>query len=268
MGFIINPYAFGAAYDADAQAFFTAAGITDNTQKTAVNQLVVDLKTYGIWTKMKAIYPFVGGTATTHKYNLKNPLDTDAAFRLVFNGGWTHSSTGVLPNGTNGYADTKLVLNTLLRDNNSTGIYSRTNSGAQVADYGVYDTGVQGSVQLAIRGTDDNLYVRNGSNNLDFFANTNSSGFFQNTRRDSSNIIISRNTTKTTISRAATDNSAYFSNVQTFPIAALNLAGTILSYSNREYAFMYIGNSSLNNTELDNYYTAVQAFQTTLSRNV
>ena len=30
--------------DADAQAFITAANITDNTQKNSINQLVIDLK--------------------------------------------------------------------------------------------------------------------------------------------------------------------------------------------------------------------------------
>ena len=33
--------------DADAQAFITAASITDNTQKSAINTLVTQLKTYG-----------------------------------------------------------------------------------------------------------------------------------------------------------------------------------------------------------------------------
>ena len=98
----------GAAFDADAQAFITAAVITDVTQQNAINTLVVDLKGYSIWTKFSAIYPIVGGTAAQHKFNLKNPLDTDAAFRLVFSGGWTHSANGALPNGTNGYADTKV----------------------------------------------------------------------------------------------------------------------------------------------------------------
>ena len=90
---------------ADAQAFITAAGITDPTQQSAIITLVTDLKGYGLWTKMKAIYPFVGGTATTHKFNLKNPLDTDGAFRLSFSGGWTHSANGALPNGTNAFAN-------------------------------------------------------------------------------------------------------------------------------------------------------------------
>ena len=128
----------GFTTDADAQAFITAAAITDPTQQIAINNLVVGMKADGTWTKMKAIYPFVGGTATTHKWNLKDPRDLDAAFRLVFNGGWTHSSTGATPNGTNGYADTYLVPSTQIASINSAHIsfYSRTNSNSS-CDIGV-----------------------------------------------------------------------------------------------------------------------------------
>jgi hypothetical protein len=111
--YLINSYKFGGGapppIDPDAQAFLTAAAITDPTITSAIDTLVVQLKADGIWTKMKALYPFVGGTASTHKYNLKDPQDLDASFRLVFNGGWTHSANGALPNGTNGFADTKLI---------------------------------------------------------------------------------------------------------------------------------------------------------------
>ncbi len=55
--------------DTDVLAFITATSITDATQQTAINTLVTDLKTANIWTKMKALYPFIGGTATTHKFN-------------------------------------------------------------------------------------------------------------------------------------------------------------------------------------------------------
>ena len=90
--------------DTDAQAFITAASITDGTQQSAVNQLVLDLKSANVWTKIKAAYPMVGGTATSCKWNLKNPVDSNAAFRLVFNGGGTFSANGYLPNGTNAFA--------------------------------------------------------------------------------------------------------------------------------------------------------------------
>lgn len=89
-----------------AAAFLAAAGITDPTITAAINTLVNDLIGYGIWNKIFAIYPFVGGTATTHKFNLKDPQDTNAAFRLVFSGGITHNASGVTGNGVNGSYNT------------------------------------------------------------------------------------------------------------------------------------------------------------------
>lgn len=107
MGMIINSYVFatGGGYDPDAQAFITAAGLTDTGQKDAINNLVLDLKSASLWSKLLAFYPFVGGTASSHKYNLLNPADTNAAYRLTFNGTVTHSSTGIRST-TGGYADT------------------------------------------------------------------------------------------------------------------------------------------------------------------
>jgi hypothetical protein len=107
--------------DPNAQAFITAAGITDPTQQSAIDNLVIGLKADGIWTNMTAIYPFVGGTASTHKYNLKDPRDLDAAYRLAFNGGWTHNANGITGNGTNTYADTFSF------SSRTIGIYSRVN---------------------------------------------------------------------------------------------------------------------------------------------
>ena len=243
----------GTPVDPDAQAFITAAAITNPTQQSAINQLVTDLKGYGIWTKMKALYPFVGGTASSHKFNLKNPLDTDAAFRLVFNGGWTHSANGALPNGTNGYADTKIGLNTLLRDSNSTGIYSRTDLSSG-ADYGVFNTGGNGALQLNSKDTGF-WYIRNASTTLNSVLNTDSRGFFQMTRRNSSSYVVSKNTSKSTINTSSTDTIPW-NNTATIPIGALSY-GSIIAYSARQYAFMYVGNISLNDIELDNLYALV-----------
>jgi hypothetical protein len=261
---ILARSASGTPVDPDAQAFITAAAITDPTQQAAINTLVVDLKGYSIWTKMKALYPFVGGTSTTMKWNLKDPRDLDAAFRLQFIGGGTWDNNGYTPNGTNGYADTKLALNTLTRDSNSSGIYIRTNDAGAYTEYGVFNSGTTGSLQLSVRGTDNNSYVRNGSSSFDTIANTDSRGFYQITRRNSTQIVYSKNTTKTTISRTATD---VFSNPSFILIGALNF-GSPSFYSIRQYAFAYFGNTSLSDTELDNMNTAVQAFQTTLGRQV
>jgi hypothetical protein len=90
----------GFSYDPDAQSFFNATGITNLTIRDAVNNLTVSLKDNGLWTSMSAIYPMVGGTADTHKYNLKDPQDTNAAYRITFSGSWTHSeASGSIPDG-------------------------------------------------------------------------------------------------------------------------------------------------------------------------
>lgn len=91
----ITEASIAPSFDADAQAFFTAAGIDDSIQQFAVDSFVKQLKVHDIWDDLVAVYPFVGGNAISHKYNLKDPQNTDAAFRLTFVGGPTHSVNGV-----------------------------------------------------------------------------------------------------------------------------------------------------------------------------
>ena len=104
---------YGRGIDSDAQAFLTAASITNIVQQKAVNDLVIALKGYSIWTKMKALYPVVGGTAARHAINLRTP----GTYNLSFTAGWTHSSTGMTP--TNAYANTSLVPSSVLSQNNT-----------------------------------------------------------------------------------------------------------------------------------------------------
>jgi lysophospholipase L1-like esterase len=90
----------------DAANFITASGITDSTIITAVNAYVTDLKNAKLWNRFAAIYLFVGGTSDTHKFNLKDPRDLDAAFRLTYSGTPQHDTNGVTwVSGS--YADTK-----------------------------------------------------------------------------------------------------------------------------------------------------------------
>jgi hypothetical protein len=95
---------FPASVDPDAFRFLEVANITNQTQITAINNLVVELKTNNLWNKMQVIYPFVGGTAFSHKWNLKNPVDSDDAFRIQYVGSVGHSSNGVTSTG--GYIET------------------------------------------------------------------------------------------------------------------------------------------------------------------
>jgi hypothetical protein len=94
--------------DLDIVNFLTATGITDTTIESAITNLVTDLKSNYFWNRLYTIYPFVGGTASTHKFNLKDPRDLDEAFRIDFNGSWTHNANGITGDGTTSHADTNL----------------------------------------------------------------------------------------------------------------------------------------------------------------
>jgi hypothetical protein len=253
----------GGGIDADAQAFITAASITDTTQQSAINTLVTQLKTYGIWTKMKALYPFVGGTASSHKWNLKDPRDLDAAYRLVFNGGWTHSSTGAQPNGTTGYADTKLTPSSVLSLNSThLSVYSRTNSSIAKIDMGVYTTT---GVYAVIRNTDGKTYFRvnrNAGYSEASYALSTSALFYMINRPSSTSEKLHLN--GATINFG--DPSFALAN-QNIYIGALNDNNTASGYSSREYAFSSIGDG-LSDAEATAFYNAVQTFQSTLGRQI
>ena len=167
---IINPYAFGQSYDPDAQAFITAAAISNTSQQVAINNLVLNLKSYGVWSKMKAVYPFVGGSAASHKWNLKDPQDTNAAYRLTFTGCWTHSSTGALPNGTNGYANTHLdSANNLSLNSGHMSFYSRTNlvTAAINIDMGSLKSSPDSYTDLVLSATNQTFFRFNNSTTYD-----------------------------------------------------------------------------------------------------
>ena len=254
--------AVAVAFDTDAQSFITATGITDSTQQNAINTLVLDLKSYGIWTKTKAIYPMVGGTATTHKYNLKDPRDLNAAFRLSFIGGWTHASTGAKPNGTTGYADTFLVPNTDLTLNGAGISYYSRNFKTPVAPNknAIIGAGT-GSSELSIfadYGGTDYIANNNAESTGTQFAGTR--GFFHNTRIVSTGYKVYRNgTVRYNLTAASSSRTTL-----TINIARVNGYGDLTDV---ECAFSSI-DTGLTDTESANLYTAVQAFNTTLVRQV
>jgi hypothetical protein len=248
-------------YDTDANAFISAASITDNTQKTAVNKLVADLKGYSIWTKFKAIYPIVGGTAATHKWNLKDPQDTDAAFRLTFTSGWTHSANGMIP--VNAYADTYLNANSILTLNSShLSYYSRTNSNGTEVEIGTQNSGFS-QFLIEIRTAGTSYYVVHQQSPYATSSDANSLGFYV-ANRTASNVV---NGWKNGIKVAtSTTTSTTKANLKIY-IGAQNNAGTAGGYTTKQCAFASIGDG-LTDTEAANLYTAVQAYQTTLGRNV
>ena len=250
--------------DTDAQAFLNAAIITNTTQANAINTLVTDLKTAGVWTKMKAIYPFVGGTAESHKWNLKDPRDLNDAFRIQFYGGWTHSSTGILPNGSNAYADTKLIPSQQYSTNSSVsfGLYSRNDKLEDSTELSAYSGSTQ-NMGMEPRWSDGKFYGyawQDGIGISSVTTNSGSLGLLSVTRQ-------SYNILKTFRNNILIGNQA--ANVTgSFPTNSVRLSmGGVAGYSSREKAFAYIGDG-ISDNEISLLSTAVQRFQTSLSRHV
>lgn len=249
--------------DDDAGAFLQAANIQDSTQQNAVNQLVLDLKDAGLWTKLYAIYPFVGGTASTHKWNLKDPRDLNAAYRLTFNGTVTHSSGGVKSNGTNGYYNTNMPHNTMGQNDASMFVYIRDNIAEGKVDMGILDTASPYTgFQINARDTSNVITARCNSQTLSTVANTDARGLIGISRTSSSSYSISKDTTQTSQSVASTGTKTR----QIFGLC-FNLNGNPGFYSTRQQAFASLG-QGLSDAEIDSYYTIVQAYQTTLGREI
>jgi hypothetical protein len=238
--------------------------------------LVLGLVATGVWDKIKAIYPVMGSTAATHKYNLKDPRDADAAYRLVFNGGgWTHSLAGMTPNGTTSWANTFFSPSVnLTLTSGHLSFYSpvELNSGNGI-DIGSA-TGATNNqccflfcrlTNLAdfLWGVDANVAgVRARTTSLS------SLGFFLGNQNGNtaSNRTIWRNGV---LRAAASVYGVTFMPNANVSIGALNNAtsGIRVNFSARRCSFATIGDG-LNDIEIKQFYTIVQAFQTKLGRQV
>jgi len=255
--------------DADAQAYidrvYTAGGTLTNTEANAVNQLTIDMKAAGIWTAMKAVYPMVGSSAAACAQNLKS-----SSFTGTFSSGWTFASTGVTPNGTSAYMDTTFVPNTFSTNNAHLSFYSRTNLATGTRwDIGSLSSDSTNNPEFSL--TFANSFESNkmwgslGNYNQPASLFVGIYNGFGNINRTSSSVqTLFRNgsllNTNTTTNVLTNDTNPLY-------IGASNLGGTAQRFSNRECAFSSIGDG-LDNTQASNFYTCVQTFNTTLSRQV
>lgn len=260
---MLFPFSFmqaqGPTYDADAAAFFarvTAAGGTlSNTEKVATNQLVLNLKSNSLWTPMKAIYPMVGASAAACAQNLKS-----SSFTGTFTSGWTFANTGVTPNGTSAYMDTGLIPLTDLSQNNlSGGYYIGNNYNAEAKDilctgsgssfFGIYNSNLN---EVAVNDGFASAVIPTKKNGLFIFSRISStqSKFYANNAQIFTNTITSN-----------------LPNIYSIKIGCLEVAGVRSRYATNSIRFTHIG-QALTDTQASNFYTAVQAFQTTLNRQV
>jgi hypothetical protein len=253
--------------DADAQAFYdrvtAAGGSLSQTEKDAVNTLTLTLKNNGTWTLMQVIYPMVGASAAACSQNLKS-----SSFTGTFTSGWTFASTGVTPNGTSAYMDTGF--NPFVNTNGYSqhgSMYSRTqnssvngsqfgcqdNSGSEMTMYQYFSAVSQKGGSIYIYPTTAVLSNNSSTQGLQIInrsTQTNAKLYFNGS-------ILNTNTTSESYARPN----------RIIYLGASNWTTMVTQYSPHENSFTSFGDS-LTDAQASDFYTAVQAFQTSLSRQV
>jgi phage terminase large subunit-like protein len=253
LGLGINKYRFtgggGSNLDPDAQAFLTAAGITDPNTITATNYAFIALKTAGYYAsgwnmsgytstiQCFTLYPNLGASASVAKFNMCNPADTNAAYRKTYFGGVTFDSYGEVSNGTNGYAQTHLNLGSVTDINSvSMGFYSFTNSGTgDQYDMGVFDSSAGNSQTMIRARTADFMFAAlNQDDPPAAPVSTDSTGFHAVSRVNGTQEIKNIRGTNTTNSR----NSIVEPTLEQY-LMCVNFNNLPFGYSVRKYGFQF-----------------------------
>lgn len=263
-----TPSAVPASGTTEAQTYLRAVvdgggtGIT-STVSAATITLFTSLVSNGLWDKMIAFYPMLGGNSSGCKFNGKNPLDTDGANRLVFNGGWTFNFSGATANGTNAFANSFLSASTITPLNSQhLGIYLGSNvAPAAGKTYAGAASSTPYYFVIGQDGTPRYFYGVSDAGTLTALS-PNTQGNITISSSGSTNSALYKN--------GSLLNSAVNSNGQSIPhalyLGAMNNAGTAIQFYNNEFRFATMG-SGLSTPEVSTLSTIINTFQTSLGRN-
>jgi hypothetical protein len=265
----------GSALDPDAAQFIAnweaeTSTTMQLTQRMAINDFYRGMKGEGtangsnLWalaTSTNArIYPLIpidDSSANSSAYRL------DAVSNGVLKGTYTNFVSGdFTPQGVIGGAtkffDSGVAPIDYIIDNVGGSVYSRTNSQADMIDFGsrTSSSPITNSFDINIRYATNNLAQLVNNNTFTPIPNTNSQGFYK-ISRDSGNLITSKNgLIIATQSVAATNRS-----VNNFYFHASNSAGSAIAHSSRQLCFYEVGMPALTANELLDFYTVVQRLQ-------
>jgi hypothetical protein len=260
---LINHYlcALSIAYMA-ASDFVDRSGITDAGQILAIQNLVVSLVDEDVWDNILAFYPLVGGTAATHAQNLKS-----SDYTITWNGTVTHNATGATSNGTTGYG----VCTGLFSDMGPRGVMAAYSQTAYAAGTSRVFCGESPNIVsgpffvLGWLNTGSIMrYLWGGLTNAQNGLVLDTRGFWAGSRESASVIKLYENGQPGTTGAitSQTDNPT----LELFVLAA-NVNGTASLFTNGAFSTFVFG-EEFDDDKIEALYTAVQAFQTALGRQI
>lgn len=259
---VYNP----ATITADFKARVIANGGTiTSTQETACLNLVTNLVNNNLWSKMRIIYPFVGGTAASCAVNL-----VSSSYKATFSSGWTFTALGGTPTGANTYMRTGFNPYLLLQQfDTSFSYYSRTNNTFNGAELGCQQNVADPSSRVCLL----SYYTATAQGALNSYPtgtittpSVNTQGLYLISRTSNVLFKMFRNSTQLGATNTTTE---------TALLPNANLAFGTLDFNdninyvstNHQCAFAHAG-TGLTSAQTATFYSNVQTFQTALSRQV
>lgn len=250
------------------------SGGTVSAQASAATiTMFTSLVSNNLWDKIYAMYPTLGGVAASHVINGRSSIGT---YDLTFNGGWTHNSSGMKPNGTNGYAETNFNPNTTIGNGGTSHLSVYVNlqgTGNRIYDIGVgeSDFNLTQMLNLAAKrsvGSGNNTLFdagdySSGNGRVQTTSQASASGMTVGSYRSATDKTLYRNGSN--IATQTANNASVYAN-RTMVIGAQKSDAGVQYYSDNRYAFVTIG-SGLTNTDITNLSSIINTYQTSLGRN-
>jgi hypothetical protein len=244
-------------------AVVSAGGSVTPDMSAATYTFYSTIRSADILSKLYRMYPFIGGTSASHAVEGVSP----SVNLGTFNGGWTHTISGATPNAVNGYMTQLPTIAPSINANFGFGVYVNETAGLKTAIGSYSDAGIgaNGQGYAAIALVTASMTLAAGSNDrlndVVLQTRTINQGFFASSRISPTQNILKQNTGTTTITITQV------LDTQQQYIGARSSNGAPEDYFNKRLAFVFQGNN-LNSAELDTLYDAVQAYQTSLGRQV
>ena len=264
--FIDYDFVIPPTFDVDAQAYLdeviSQGGTIDATMSAATNTLFTELKSNGIYSKLTAMYPILGGTQNAHAVEALSP---GGSYTLGFSGTWSHTSSGADPVSSSPYATTGLIpSSTYVGNAMSFGVYTtESNTAGDKYHLGAY---VDNNNFTACGGRSGSVVYYNENNTFFTISDATSEGFLT-ASSDGANVDTRLFRSGSLVgSKSGAIRGTALASVQMY-IGALNLNNSYYSSSNVNTNFVFFG-EYLTSTEIGNFETIVQSFNTSLSRQV
>ena len=259
-----TPTTSETVFDSDAAAYLAdviaSGGTTNPTISAATNTLFTSLKSNGLYSKMIVMYPFVGGTASSHSIN----ANLNKTYDITWNGGMTHDISGSTGNASNGYGNTNFT--------------TQDYTSMQFSSFGLYinggDINANGLHGGFFGGNDGLLLGANDGNQIGW-----RHGQFNGTSKTSNGGVLTGNFIS--IRTGITQSDLYKNSVNidtlvvppqsTYNIPFYLFAANVFNiftdnYSNDRLSFAFLANN-LTYSEVPILSTIINTFQTSLGRN-